>query len=228
MAYFSAVSHRKNPGVGPASGLLAVLVLAGLAAAYSPLAALGGAAGAAVFLLFALRAEYFIFFIALYTPLEEFVLKWLPQQMYAPARYASEALLVALFFTVLLKNFVTRRGLWKRTPLDLPLLALLLVITLSSVVNEVPAFIAALGMKNLLRYALLFYIVVNSGMDERLAKRLVYALMALAVFESLLGMAQYIGGTPAYEFFKAADVEVGGAEIREVTSETGGIFATLG
>lgn len=210
-------------------GLVLAIVLLGFAVAYNPLIAVGGVAAAVVFMAFALRVEYFVGFIALYTPLEEFALKWLPQEMYAPARYASEALLIVLFLVAILKNLLNRKNIWKRTPLDLPLLALVFVITASALVNDVPPFIAALGVKNLLRYALLYYIVINSDLSDGFWKKLVFALLVLCFAEGVLGIVQYIVGEPAYKFLRAKDVEVGGMAVRELAStDVGKVFGTMG
>jgi len=209
--------------------LLPLIIALGLLSAYQPLAAGGAVAGALVLLLFTLKTEYFVLAIAIYTPLEEFILKWLPQEAYLPARYAWEGLLIAVFFLVLFRNFIQKGRIWRATPVDLPVLLLLVAAVLSALVNEVPPFIAALGMKNLVRYILLYYIVVNSDFSERFARTLVYALMAMAFVEAVIGIGQYVIGDAAYKFLRASAVEVGGVAVREVTSEdTSKVFGTMG
>ena len=75
-----------------AAGLIATVALAANFVPWLLVAALG----AALFYYFWLNQQRFVLFLIIYTPFEELVLKFLPDALYAPARYMWEAMLFAL------------------------------------------------------------------------------------------------------------------------------------
>ena len=207
--------------------VVTVAVTAGLTAAVSPVAAGLLIAVVLLPLLVVGKPEYVIFFLAVYTPFEEFILKWLPKGMNAPARLTGESLIVLMFLSVIVKNLMAGR-FWKRSPLDLPFTLFIGGAVVSSIVNEVPAEVAILGIKNLARYILLFYVVYNLELPDSFWRKLVYALLAVAMFESVLAVVQYVVGGDLFEFFKPADLVVGDSTVRAIDLVSGKALGTLG
>ncbi|TET79350.1 hypothetical protein E3J38_07320, partial [candidate division TA06 bacterium] len=102
--------------------LLACLfaVAAGAALARRPIFILGGMIGAVLLGWLAVRPKATVIFIMVYTPFEEFLLKFIPLQAYAQARYLPELLLIATLVMLLVSSVVRRRPM-ERTPIDIPL-----------------------------------------------------------------------------------------------------------
>ncbi len=172
-----------------------------------------------------------VLLLAVYTPFEEFVLKWLPGSVANGLRYGPEALILLLLAALLLRNI--REGIWwKKTPLDLPAALFLIFSGLSALAYDVPAAVWILGIREFARYLLLYYLVVNAGITYRAMKVLTGALLAAAAVEAVIGLMQVIFGSQFSLFLIPQDVVVGEVVVREGFTQiiSGGtrIFGTLG
>nr|NIN65038.1 hypothetical protein [Anaerolineae bacterium]NIN95257.1 hypothetical protein [Anaerolineae bacterium]NIQ78222.1 hypothetical protein [Anaerolineae bacterium] len=122
--------------------------------------------------------------------------------------------------------------LWKRTPLDLPVLCFLAVSAGSALVNDVPAIVWILGIREFTRYVILYYVVVHANLSEQFTRTLIKVLLAMALLEAGIGLLQSLLGVPFTSLFVPRAVTVGGAEIRsgftQILSRRTRIFGTLG
>lgn len=180
---------------------------------------------------FVRHIPFFLGFLAVYSLFEEFLTKWLPPVLGSPARYWGEALILLVFLHLLLRNW--HAGLlWRRTPLDGPILLILVAAGASTLVNRAPLLVGLLGIKNLIRYFFLFYAVVNLELPLRFPRRLLAATAAAAVIVCAIGLAQSAAGENFSKVLKPRDVYFKGKLIRESTrQDLGGttkIFSTLG
>lgn len=198
----------------PASGaqdqqrvLLAVFLLAivvvgvgtAIAPFYMPVVVLGGMAFA--FCASEKRLKYAIFALAAYTPFEEFLLKWIPDQLFFYARFAHYGFIAACLAVILIRRFVEGRPLWIRTPLDIPLALFLLISVISMVRNDSPLGAMVFSYQPMLRFIILaFYAVQFIDFTEKDAKRLLILLAGIVMVEGLIGLAQSVIGLPASEF----------------------------
>jgi len=153
--------------------------------------------------------------LAVYLPFEQFLSKWYPDILYAPLRYLGEATIFFLLIIYLFDRVMVKKKRWAKTPIDFAVIILLIAILLSSIVNSVPAVVAVLGVKNLLRYIALFYLTILINPSETQIIRLFKFLFAIAIFQAILAILQAVVGKPAYEFFAAREVVVGGETIRQ-------------
>ena len=174
---------------------------------------------------------FFLGFLAVYTLFEEFLTKWLPPVLGSPARYWGEALILLIFLHLLLRNWYAG-VLWRRTPLDGPVLAILAAAGVSTLATGTPALVGVLGIKNLIRYFFLYYIVVNLDLSPRFPRRLLAAIVLAAVVVGAIGIVQSAAGENFSKILKPRDVYFKGKLIRESTrQDLGGttkIFSTLG
>jgi len=211
--------------------LLVCGLLVGLCAAIEPALAAVAVLGLLVFPVAMRYIHIVILLLAVYTPFEEFLLKWMPVSIAAGLRFAPEALLVVLLMVLLFRNL--GRGVWwKKTPIDLPLLLFLVFSVLSALAYDVPAAVWLLGIREFARYILLYYLVVNTGLTERMMKFLTVALLAAAALEAGIGLMQLALGNRFSLLLVPRDVVVGGVLVREgftqVLGGSGRIFGTLG
>ena len=194
-----------------------------------PLGILGGA----VVLVLMRRISVLVFLVVLYAPVELFVQKWLPGTIGSASRYVSEALLLIILIALFTDRLLSHRD-WKRTPLDTPLLIFIGVGILSAMVNRVSPFVAVLGLRILLRYVLLFYLVVQIGLSRKATRRLIIAMLVVALVVIGIGLAQALIGPPLTEILQVQETSVGGRTLRggvsSAVSYTHGryIFSTLG
>lgn len=179
-----------------------------------------------VFLFTLLLIKHIRFTIALlivYAPVEIFVQKWLPGDAGLASRYITEGLLLVLFLVVVVDRLLSDKP-WKRTPLDIPLLLFVLIGVLSAVVNGLPAIVWGMGQRILLRYALLFYLVVQVGFNRQQTRRLLAAMLAMAGFVMAVGLLQAVLGPPMNQFLRIPDIVLNAT----ATRKTSGFFVAHG
>jgi len=174
----------------------------------------------------------FIIGLAVFFPIEEFIEKWLPRgSIYEAVRFGSEFILIALLIWVFVtKSFIP--GKWKKTPIDLPLFLLLFFSMVSTLFNDLPISLYLLGLRPILRFITVFYIIVQLGYNRIFSERFAKVCLIIASSVSLIAILQSIIGLPASYFLLPEDVEVGGEFVREgarqfIATRTR-VFSTLG
>lgn len=170
--------------------------------------------------------------LAVFIPFEPFLLKFIGDDIYVYARYFSEVLIYLLLAVAVWRRLSRGRRLFG-TELGLPLIGLLLVAAASLVINVVPPFVGALGVRQIIRFILLFFAAVWLDSDERFARRLTLVMFVVVAFESLLALLQAVVGAPLDELLIPAE-----RRLFESIQLTGGtqqfwesgtrVFATLG
>lgn len=116
------------------------------------------------------------------------VLGILPNQV----RWIPEGLIVLLvIYTVLLRSFKDKL-IFKRTPIDIFMVGLVLIGLLSLAVNYGSIITALSGFRNLLRPLLLFYVIVNLELDEKYLKRLIFLLIFLELLQIPITFVQFL------------------------------------
>lgn len=179
-----------------------------------------------------LRPEAIIAGLALYTPFEPFLLKFVPDELYLYARYFSEGLIYLLVLVVAYRIFVRRSSI-RSTPIDLPFIFFCIVAFASLVINFVHPFTGLLGLRQIIRFIILFFVTVYLDPEERFIKRLTVALFAVMVFQGALGAVQSISGgridsfllPSERRFYESIQLTSG---VEQFWSPGTRVFATLG
>ncbi|MFH0852800.1 MAG: O-antigen ligase family protein [bacterium] len=143
-----------------------------------------------------IKPELLVALLALYIPFEPFVLKYIPDDIYIYMRYASELMIYILLGAALLSRLRNQTKLtWGPAGIWLPLFVASLV--MSAVLNSVEITTATLGIRQIIRFMLLYLAVINLPIKKDFAKILVWLLIGMAVFQSLIGLSQAVIGSPA-------------------------------
>jgi len=211
--------------------LISFGALIGLGAAIEPLLAVPVVMAFLLLPLGARKPHLVVLTIAAYTPFEEFILKWVPGRLGEVLRLGPEAVLILVLGLLILRNL--REGvLWRKTPLDLPVLLFLAFSAASALANEVPIVVWILGIREFTRYLILYYVVVNVEFSDKFTRILIKVLFAMVVLEAGIGLMQSLLGPQFASIFVPRAVTLGGAEIRSGFSQmlSGGtrVFGTLG
>jgi len=152
--------------------------------------------------------KYALFALAVYTPFEEFLLKWVPVDLYFYARFGHYGFILACFAVIWLRRLVEGRPLWIRTPLDVPLLIFLVVSAVSTLRGVAPVGAATLNYQPLLRFVVLaFYLVQYIDFDTKDAKRLLMILYGVAFIECVIALLQSAIGPSASSFLAPRGVD---------------------
>jgi len=164
-----------------------------LIAFLSPLKSLALLAGILLLALAFYRPLAVIFFLAAYTPFEPFLLKFAPDEIYVYARYFGEFLIYAIALTLIFK-FLIKKIKIEKTLLNLPFVLFIAVALTSIIINFVPLNIGLLGLRMLIRYILIFFIIIHLKPNKNQIKILIWLMFLIVLLQSGLGIAQkFIG-----------------------------------
>ena len=153
-----------------------------------------------------LRPLWTLSFLALYLPFESFLLKFVPNEMYLFARYFSEGLIYFLAFVAIWYVFTGRRSL-APTPISLPFVLFLIILGSSAILHAVPLTIATLGMRQILRFILVFFVVLILHPPKTYVRKLTSGLFLILLFQSVLGFAQPMFGNSLDAFLLPGDAQ---------------------
>ncbi|MFZ2681944.1 MAG: O-antigen ligase family protein [Patescibacteria group bacterium] len=177
-------------------GLFSLLVASIVGVVFvSPSLVVGVVLACVVTLITFMRPTWVLAFLPLYLPFEPFILKWIPDGIYVYARYGSEMLVYLLVAVVLWKAVVGRLKL-KPTPIDVAFVLLVFVMAASTVINFLPAMPAILGIRQILRFVLLFFVTVQLAPSKRWVQFVIGALGLILLVQVCLGAAQAVIGEP--------------------------------
>ena len=213
--------------------LVALVAVGTLTLIYvSPLMALGLTLGLSAVVYFSNRVHHLLYFLVFYLPLEEFVLKWVDYSIYPALRYGLELVI----YGVLAKMVFEKLGRNEKivsSPIDLPLLFLAALGLLSTFLNGLPILTGLLGLRPLLRYAALFYLILNSDFTKEHLPSLFKVICVIAAIEVVIGIAQYLMGEPANLFLRPKDSLIADKVVNALSTSQDlfagqKIFATLG
>ena len=175
---------------------------------------------------------YTLGFLAVYLPFESFVLKFIPDEIYIFARYFSEGLIYLIALVVLLR-VVSGKLKLKSSPVDLPFLLFIVCIVASAVINFVPPQIAILGARQILRFMLVFFLVIYLSPTRMFIRKITYIMFGVVLLQSCIGIMQSVIGFPMDQFLLPSDQKSIGSlvltqGVNQFWDPGSRVFATLG
>src|SRR3990170_2748278 len=107
-------------------------------------------------------------------------------------------LFLALFitFAALIIKKITLKEHFIKTAADIPVLIFACSAFLSGVLNQIPLLEIVLFLRIVLRYYVLYFLLVNIDLDEKFTKKLIYGLVTIAALQFFVGIAQLLIGAP--------------------------------
>jgi hypothetical protein len=180
----------------------------------------------------ALRITYFL---VVYLPLEDFLLKWIPvpYPVYLGLRQVSDVLvLIAVAITIGTRIRSTHRFRIIGWGADLCLGAFFLLALGTVVARGGDVLITVLNLKALLRYVLLVYVLLNLRVERTEVYtflRLIYVSLGI---QFVVSLAQLVGPGSVDQFFfpRVRDTEVAGVQFQSTAYKEAGkgyIFGTM-
>lgn len=169
---------------------------------------------ALIFLFVIRRTEYILYFLLVWFPLESVVLKYTPIEYYSLLKYLPEVLLYGLFFGSCLFYLIQKGKVLAQSPFNRWFVAILLVAAISLLFNQYSPSIWVLGLRQTLRFVLVFFVVLNMQYDRLVVKRCLQIGLGVLLFEAGLGILQYVtrGALDPFLFFSET-VSVGGTAV---------------
>ncbi len=179
--------------------------------------------------------------LVIFLPFEPLMLKFIPSDVALFFRLIPETIIYTLLVCGLIK--AAKRGQTsiaatgpisvKRNPIAFVLFLLAALSLISILVNRVDPIVAAVGLRQIFRFLLLYVAVVWYGLTNKQIILMAGLLAGLAVFESLLGLLQAGAGSKLDAwFYTGREFFVGrfrvAQEIFQVRAEGSRVFATMG
>lgn len=212
---------------------LAALALAVIGMVFwSPMTILVVIVAAAVLWLTITRPMWSLLLLAMLLPFEPFLLKWVPDELYLSARLFSELLIYALFSITAIKHVLAGKR-FPVTPITFPFVLFLIALLASSVVNFVEPLQAMVGVRQLIRFILIFFTVILLQPSRQVIRWFTAALFFIVCIQASIGILQAAAGEPFDAFLLPSESRAYG----ELTLTEGTVqfwdpgsrvFATLG
>lgn len=180
--------------------MLVCLLASGVVAFFSYMGAILIIAGIAILALSIYRIEVGISLLVIYTIFEPFVLKFIPDEYYLFMRYAGEGLLLILLASLIITKIAKSDFRYKKSPVDIPLALFIVASVVSMVMNIEGPYVWILGLRQVFRYAVLYYIIIYSNIKKDFIKKFLMLLIVLLIVQAAIGLAQAVIGAPADNF----------------------------
>lgn len=169
---------------------------------------------------------------AAYLPFEPFLLKWVADDVYVYARYGSE-LVVYLLLAVVAWRMIAGSITFKRTPLDIAFCVVVFLALTSVLLNTLSPWVAILGLRQIFRFVLLFFIVVYLAPPKDMVRKLLVTMFIIVAIQAGLGYAQRVIGEPVDAFLlPSAQRTLGSLQLTSGTTQFwdpgARVFGTLG
>lgn len=178
----------------------------------SPLQVAGLTIVSIILFLTAWRPAWILTLWLAYLPLEPFILKWIPDELYVYARYGSEVLLYVVFLSAIIHR------LWQPKPLKLAefpfgptFIGLVLLVGVSALVNLVDPTEALLGARMIFRFILCYFVVLLLKPSLTWQSLTAKVLAGVVVLQVVLGLSQAVIGAPLDQFLLPSERKTFGA-----------------
>jgi len=163
-----------------------------------------------------------LFILVLFVPFEVLILKYLPvsDTIYGYLRFAVEVI-IYLLAGLLLVRYAGQKKLPEGTPIDKPLEIFIGYALLITAMNQAPLIQSFLGLRVLLRYVPLFYIMALIQLDRKFVKATFYSLMFTGVIQGCITAYQHYFGIAGFWYPRASDLEIAGKQVTYKLIATG-------
>lgn len=197
------------------------------------LSLLGLALVLALFVIFAIeKSQWILYFFLIWFPLENVILRWLPIEYYAPVKYLPEVLIYATVLFSWYRFIRSQKMLLPHLPVNRWIMIFLGVAVISLLTNWYSATTWFLGLRQLLRFVFIFFIVLFENYSPAVMKRFLVIGAVMIFLESFLGVVQYVAGGALDTYLFFSDTVTIGAVQLEGNSQFWApgqrVFATFG
>lgn len=186
-----------------------------------------------LFFLFEIKkSQYIIYLLLVWLPLESVILRYTPIDYYSYVKYFPEILLYATVLLGWLKFMFRKFKFYPDSPINRWLLVFVVVSFVSLLLNWYHPIYWLLGLRQLLRFALVFFLILLENYSRETKYNFIKLGLAIIFLEAIFGIVQYLAGgkLDQYLFFSEA-VTVGSARlgaIEQFWAPGSRVFATLG
>jgi len=187
---------------------------------------------ALVFIFQIKKSHWIIYALLVWFPLENLILLYTPVNYYAYVKYFPELLLYAAAFLSWFYYMNREKKFFVKNPLNRWFIVYLLITTMSLILNWYSPSVWILGLRQLLRFVAVFFMVLFEGYNLATIKKLVIVGVVMIFLEAILGILQWaLGGRLDQYLFFSETVTIGGITpegLQEFWAPGQRVFATMG
>lgn len=132
-----------------------------------------------------------IYGLTIWFAFETILLKLVPSDLLVFAKYAPEVFLYILLASVLVQKISKDKFKFIKTPINAAFIAFIVVSLLSMLVNQTPIMVGLLGIRQLIRFVFVFYLILYSNISKKTIKNTLYIMIAIIAIQAVLAIAQY-------------------------------------
>lgn len=160
-----------------------------------------------------LRLSWVIYFLIIFVPFEVMILKYLPvnDRVYGILLFFVEVVIYLLAGIVLFK-FLSTKKLPSGTPIDKPILIFISYSLLITIINQAPMLQSFIGLRVLLRYVPLFYVLSFIQMGDHFPRTVFRMIIAIITIQGAIATYQHYFGINQIWFPRATELEIGGKQ----------------
>jgi len=160
-----------------------------------------------------LRITFIILLLAAFVPFEVMILKYLPvsDTIYGYLRFAVEVL-IYLIAGIVFGRYLFMKQKPAGTPVDKPMLIFIAYAVIITIVNNAPFIQSFIGLRALLRYVPLFYVITHIHFSSTSGKKIFDGLMIVAGIQCAIAIYQHYFGISQIWYPRASDLEIGGKQ----------------
>lgn len=201
---------------------------------YFTLFLLGVVLALGLILIFSLERSYYIIYVLIiWFPLENLILRYTPIEYYAPVKYFPEILIYSALLVGWYRYAKRAQRFFLRLPTNKWFLIFIAVCALSLALNWYNPVVWLLGLRQILRFAFIFIIILFEDYPDEIIRRFLWLGAGMILFEAALGLVQYLahGALDRYLFFSDSVSIAGVAELeglQQFWAPGERVFATLG
>ncbi len=144
---------------------------------------------------------YFLYFLIFWYSVEIILLKFIPKEYIIFVKYGPEILLYLIFIFTLIYKIKISKFKFIQNPINLVLLGFLLVGMISILINKVPVFIGFLGLRQLLRFTIVYYLILYADLQKKQIRNLIFIFFIVFSLQIFLGLLQKISGGKLDQLF---------------------------
>ncbi|MFM7078497.1 MAG: hypothetical protein ACKOYC_01765 [Bacteroidota bacterium] len=159
------------------------------------------------------RLSWIIYFLIFFVPFEVMILKYLPvnDRVYGILLFFVEVLIYVLAGIVLFK-FLNSKRIPSGTPIDRPLLIFIGYSLLITIINQAPMLQSFIGLRVLLRYVPLFYVLSFVHMGDHFPRTVFRMIVGIIAIQGSIATFQHYFGINKFWYPRATELEIGGKQ----------------
>ncbi len=179
------------------------------------------------------KSHFILYGLLIWLPFESLVLRYTPVDYYSYVKYTPEVLLYLLFFGAWIAYAYKYKKFIPQNPLTKWFLAYIIAALFSLILNYYSSFIWVLGLRQVLRFALVIFVLLFANYSKSIQKNFVYLAVSMFVIQAFLGLIQYLsGGALDAYLFPSRTIGIGSTAIlggiEQFWAPGTRVFATMG